>query len=73
MRIIISPAKQMRVDNDTFSCAELPVFLERAEVLKDSCRGLGLFQRFFLREGAFFPLPLGLLNMKARAKSIASL
>lgn len=40
MRIIISPAKQMRVDNDTFSCAELPVFLERAEVLKDWIRGL---------------------------------
>ena len=34
MRIIISPAKQMRVDTDSFACTELPVFLEKAEVLK---------------------------------------
>lgn len=26
MRIIISPAKQMRVDTDSFACKELPVF-----------------------------------------------
>ena len=26
MRIIISPAKKMRVDTDSFDCRELPVF-----------------------------------------------
>ena len=35
MRIIISPAKQMRVDTDSFTCAELPVFTDRAEILKN--------------------------------------
>lgn len=33
MRIIISPAKQMRVDTDSFGCKELPVFMDRTEVL----------------------------------------
>jgi hypothetical protein len=33
MRIIISPAKQMRVDTDSFACKELPVFMKRTEVL----------------------------------------
>ena len=40
MRIIISPAKQMRVDTDSFACTELPIFLEKTEVLKDWIRGL---------------------------------
>ncbi len=35
MRIIISPAKKMRVDTDTFACHQLPVFLDRTRVLKD--------------------------------------
>ena len=35
MRIIISPAKQMRVNTDTFTCTNLPVFIEKAEILKD--------------------------------------
>lgn len=35
MRLIIAPAKQMRVDTDTLACAYLPVFLDRTEVLKD--------------------------------------
>jgi cytoplasmic iron level regulating protein YaaA (DUF328/UPF0246 family) len=35
MRMIISPAKQMRVDADDFACTELPVFLKKAEKLKD--------------------------------------
>ena len=26
MKVIISPAKQMKVDTDTFVCEELPVF-----------------------------------------------
>ena len=33
MRIIISPAKQMRIDTDLFTCAELPVFMEKTEIL----------------------------------------
>ena len=33
MRIIISPAKKMRVDTDSFACRELPVFLDRTETL----------------------------------------
>ena len=33
MRIIISPAKQMRIDTDLFTCTELPVFMEKTEVL----------------------------------------
>lgn len=41
MRIIISPAKQMRVDTDVFPCRELPVFPEKAEILKDWIAGLG--------------------------------
>ncbi len=40
MRIIISPAKQMRVDTDSFACTELPAFMEKTEVLKDWIRGL---------------------------------
>ena len=40
MRIIISPAKQMRVDTDSFACTELPVLLEKTEVLKDWISGL---------------------------------
>ena len=33
MRIIISPAKQMRIDTDLFTCTELPVFMEKTEIL----------------------------------------
>ena len=40
MRIIISPAKQMRVDTDSFTCTELPVYTDRAEILKDWIRSL---------------------------------
>ena len=40
MRIIISPAKQMRVDTDSFVCKELPVFTDRAVILKDWIRSL---------------------------------
>ena len=40
MRIIISPAKQMRVDTDSFACSELPVFMEKTEILKDWISGL---------------------------------
>ncbi|MCC6093791.1 MAG: peroxide stress protein YaaA [Eubacterium sp.] len=40
MRIIISPAKQMRVDTDSFTCSELPPFIEKSEKLKDWISGL---------------------------------
>mgnify|MGYP003493892484 FL=1 len=40
MRIIISPAKQMRVDTDSFLCTELPPFMEKTERLKDWISGL---------------------------------
>ena len=35
MRIIISPAKQMRVDTDTFACSELPAFMDKTEILME--------------------------------------
>lgn len=35
MRIIIAPAKQMKVDTDTLPWSNLPVFLEQAERLKE--------------------------------------
>lgn len=34
MRIIISPAKQIRVDTDTFNCTAVPVFMEKTGILK---------------------------------------
>lgn len=40
MKIIISPAKQMRVDTDTFVCTETPVFPEKTEILMEFVRGL---------------------------------
>lgn len=40
MRIIISPAKQMREDTNTFACTALPVFLEQTEQLMDWMKGL---------------------------------
>ena len=40
MRIIISPAKKMKVDTDTFACDELPVFTDRAEILMEWIRSL---------------------------------
>ena len=40
MRIIISPAKQMRVDMDSFTCIGFPVFLDKTEKLKDWISGL---------------------------------
>ncbi len=40
MRIIISPAKQMRTDTDTIACTETPVFLEKTAILKDWISGL---------------------------------
>ena len=33
LRIIISPAKQMRVDTDSMICSTLPVFMDKTEIL----------------------------------------
>ena len=35
MRMIISPAKQMRVDADSFVSGGLPVFMEKTEALME--------------------------------------
>lgn len=40
MRIIISPAKKMRVDTDSFPCDQVPVFIDKTEVLKAYICGL---------------------------------
>lgn len=48
MRIIISPAKQMRVDTDSFTCTELPPFLEKTGRLKDWISGLSYEQQKIL-------------------------
>ena len=40
MRIIISPAKQMRVDTDVFTCSSLPVLMEKTEILMQWIRSL---------------------------------
>ena len=40
MRIIISPAKQMRVDMDAFTCSTVPAFMEKTEILMHWIQGL---------------------------------
>ncbi len=45
MKIIISPAKKMVVNTDDLSCEGLPVFLDRACVLKDWICSLSYFQQ----------------------------
>ena len=40
MRIIISPAKKMAVDTDSFAIDGLPAFLERTERLKTALQGM---------------------------------
>ena len=40
MKIIISPAKKMKVDTDSFSWQELPVFLPRTVSLLGTLRGM---------------------------------
>ena len=40
MRIIISPAKQMRIDTDVFTCSSLPVLMEKTEILMQWIRSL---------------------------------
>ena len=45
MRIIISSAKKMRVDTDTFAWNGLPVLLEKTEILMDWIRGLSYMEQ----------------------------
>ena len=45
MRIIISPAKKMRVDRDSFTCTRIPVYSDRAQILKEWIRGLSYEQQ----------------------------
>ena len=40
MRIIISPAKKMKVDTDNLPFQDLPVFLPETEILKEWIRSL---------------------------------
>ena len=40
MKIIISPAKQMKVDIDSINCDDLPVFVEQTETLKSWIQSL---------------------------------
>ena len=44
MRIIISPAKKMRVDTDSLPWRDLPVFLPKTEILKERLRELSYEQ-----------------------------
>ena len=45
MRIIISPAKKMVVDTDSFACSDLPAFVDDAETLAAWVRGLSYDQQ----------------------------
>ena len=40
MKIIISPAKKMNVDPDTFAADRMPEFVEDAKILMDAVRSL---------------------------------
>lgn len=40
MRIIISPAKKMKIDNDDFYHRHMPVFIHKAQELLDYLKGL---------------------------------
>ena len=39
MKIIISPAKKMNIDDDIFECRSEPVFLNKAEALMKYLKG----------------------------------
>ena len=45
MRVIISPAKKMRVDTDTFPCRDLPVFLQKTGSLMEWIQGLSFSEQ----------------------------
>ena len=40
MRVIISPAKKMRVDRDSFPVRDLPLLLPKAEILVERLRSM---------------------------------
>ena len=40
MRIIISPAKKMKVDTDSFLCRDLPEFLSNTEEICRTLQGM---------------------------------
>lgn len=40
MKIIVSPAKKMNIDDDNFEYRDMPVFLDKAEELKNYIKGL---------------------------------
>ncbi|MDO4307049.1 MAG: peroxide stress protein YaaA [Eubacteriales bacterium] len=44
MKIIISPAKKMNVDTDTFACTALPAFLEKTEILMNWVKTLSFVE-----------------------------
>lgn len=46
MRIIISPAKQMRTDTDIFACIDVPVFPEKTLSCNPRCQ-------FVIRDACF--------------------
>ncbi|MBQ3062680.1 MAG: peroxide stress protein YaaA, partial [Clostridia bacterium] len=41
MKIIISPAKKMNIDCDSLPVLTQPVFMNRAEKLREQLRGMG--------------------------------
>ena len=42
MRIIISPAKKMKTDTDSFAVTNIPVFIRKAENLVDMLNAISL-------------------------------
>ncbi len=40
IRIIISPAKKIKIDNDVFTHRQMPIFLDRTQILSDYLQGL---------------------------------
>ena len=48
MRIIISPAKKMRVDTDSLPIQALPSFLDRTELLLQAMRSMDAAKLQFL-------------------------
>ena len=45
MKVIISPAKKMQIDADTFRCKDLPVYLDKTEILMKWIRGLSYAEK----------------------------
>ena len=74
MRIIISPAKKMVVDTDSFAVKEPPIFLERAEREgRVAALGDDLPRSFVLADGGegrpvIYLVPLSPAALSARAE-----